>query len=507
METRDADRSGAQVLYLHPAKQEVDARYDRYIASPTYPLIPVGVLGLANMLIEEGLPLRGVNLPLELVMQPSFSLRQWLVRQGRPGLIMIDLHWYEHCFGALDVARTCKAVFPETPVVVGGLTASRFARSILAGFDEVDYVIRGDAERPLKLLAGLCCSGAASGASLARIPNLSYRDGGHVRENSQTYVATTADLDRLDFVSLRFLQHSESYAAIQYTGAGLVRPEQPQLKGHWLSIGRGCVYNCSFCGGARSTQRKLAGRDGIVLRSVERTLDDIARLKALGVHQVSLSLDPAIIGPHFWGPLFAGLRDRGLRIGIYNEFFQLPSEEFLSSFAEVSDRSHTEVAISPLSGNEHVRRRNGKLFSNQELFRTLDWLRARELPLYVYFSLNLPGETPKTFEETLRVAEQIGRRYPARLLRMINKCHTLDPGSPMSDTPSRFDVQPQYKTFIDYYGYCQQTGWQARIVTRGTLRGFASARLDPTQIEGLAQLWDAFAQEQEFTCFPVPRGW
>ena len=495
----------ADILYVHPAKQEVDARYDEYVASPTYPLIPVGVVGLANMLIGEGWALRGLNLPLELLMRPRFNLREWLAAQGQPRLVMVDLHWYEHSFGALDVARASKSVYPNVPVVLGGLTASRFARSILQRFPEVDYVIRGDAERPLKLLAEIRCGSGAW--ALASVPNLTYRDGHEIRENARTYVATSADLDELDLVSLDFLEHGGNYQGIQYTGAGLIRFDEVRLKGHWLCNGRGCVFDCSYCGGARTAQRKLAGRDGVVLRSTQRVLDDIARLKEMGVQQVSFTLDPAVLGPEYWKPLLSGLRDRGLTIGIYNEFFQLPSDEFLDGLAAAADLEHTEVAISPLSGDERVRRLNGKAFTNADLFRVVDALRGRQVRLFVYFSLNLPGETPKTFRETLRLAEQIGRRYPAGLLRMINKCHTLDPASPMSEAPGKFGIRTEYRTFADYYRYCEQTGWQARLAARGTLRGFGAVSSKTTEIESMARQWDAFAEAQPFRCFAVPKGW
>jgi len=497
----------ADVLYIHPAKQEVTARYDRYIASPTYPLIPVGVVGLANSLLARGLTVRGLNLPLELLLDPVFDLRAWLARRGQPRLIMVDLHWYEHSFGALDVARACKAAYPQTPLVLGGLTATRYAGAILARFSEVDYVIRGDAEKSLELLTDFCRLVDTAPDTLASIPNLSYRVGGKVRETARTYVAEAADLDRLDFVDLGFLEHHESYSAIQYTGAGLVRPAEPRLKGHWLCLGRGCVYDCSYCGGARSAHQKLAGRDGVVLRSAERTIEDVVRLHERGIHQVSFTLDPCIMGPTYWEPLLGRLTERGVRTGLYNEFFQLPSEEFVSAFAGVADPEHTEVALSPLSGSERVRRLNGKQFGNAELLDALGWLSKHELPLYVYFSLNLPGETQATFRETLRLAEEICRRYPPHLLRMINKCHTIDPVSPMSVAPTRYGVRAEFSSFMDYYQYCERTAWQARYVTRGTLRGFSAPRRPAAQVEQMAREWDAFAQSQQARVFPVPRGW
>ncbi len=120
------------ILYIHPARQEADDRYDRFISSPPYPFIPVGVVGLVNLLRGDGWAVVGLNLPIELTLQPTFDLRAWLRNQSPAArMVMIDLHWYEHCFGALDVAAVIKQVWPQTPVVIGGLTTNLFAEEII----------------------------------------------------------------------------------------------------------------------------------------------------------------------------------------------------------------------------------------------------------------------------------------------------------------------------------------------------------------------------------------
>lgn len=497
----------ADALYLHPAKQEADARYDEYVASNPYPMMPVGVVGLANTLRKEGWSVRGLNLPLALMLKPTFSLREWLSRQGRPRLVMLDLHWYEHSLGALDAARAAKEVYPDVPVLLGGLTASGYARDILNAFPQVDYVIRGDAEVPLRQLAASLDGATSSPGSLAGVPNLTYREGSALRENRRTYVAAASDLDGLDCVDLSFLEHHLQYATLQYTGAGRIEFDAAWRRGHWLANGRGCIFECGFCGGNRAAHKRLAGREGFVLRSVERTVEDVVRLKANRVHQVSLALDPSVIGPQYWKPLFSQLSDRKVKVGLYNEFFQLPTDELLEALLTVADLAHTEIALSPLSGDERVRRLNGKPFSNKRLSRVLATLAERRVPVFVYFSLNLPGETSASFRETLGLAQQIGGDYPPSLLRMINTCHTMDPLSPMSQTPSKYGIRPDYRSFADYYAYCQQTAWQPRTTIRGSLRGFSAPSARPAEVEERARKWDAFAEKQPFQCFPVPSGW
>jgi hypothetical protein len=201
------------------------------------------------------------------------------------------------------------------------------------------------------------------------------------------------------------------------------------------------------------------------------------------------------------------MREQELRIGLYNEFFQLPSKKFIEAFAERAELQYTEVAISPLSGDEKVRRRNGKFYSNERLLDMLRTLKQYKIPIFVYFSLNLPGETPQTFKSTLKLAGQISQTYPPELLRMLNPCHTLDPLSPMLRQPEAFDIRVHYRTFKDYYTYCKGTGWQPRLVTRGEHRGFEMRGRPVQVIEQMAQQWDEFAAKQPGRCYPVPRGW
>jgi radical SAM superfamily enzyme YgiQ (UPF0313 family) len=493
------------IVYIHPAKQEVEARYDQFKACSPYPFIPVGVIGLVNLLRGRGWAVEGLNLPVELLLKPAFDFKGWLASRSPAGLVMIDLHWYEHSYGAIEVARSVKTAWPKTPVLIGGLTATHFSFEIIKEFSEIDYIICGDAEKPLQLLVEYLDGN--SSIKLADIPNLVYREEGRARWNMISYTATAADLDPLDYVTTNWLHHWESYAALQCSGAGIVVLDRPQIKGHWLTIGRGCTFNCAYCGGGKKSHEELAGRDGYVYRSPERVVEDIRRLKERGIDQVALSLDPATFKPAWWQSFFQLIQTQGIRIGLYNEFFQLPSPKFIEALAETADLRYTEVAISPLSGDEKVRQRNGKFYSNERLLEMLRTLKKFQIPIFIYFSLNLPGETPQTFKNTLRLANQISQTYPPELLRMLNPCHTLDPVSPMLRKPESFDILVKYRTFKDYYTYCKGTGWQPRFVTRGEHRGFEMIGRPSQMIEQMAQQWDAFATKQPGRCYPVPRGW
>ena len=486
-------------LYIHPAKHDVDSGFQDL---GYYFFIPVGVVGLVNRLRQEGLTVKGINYPAELLRNRKFRLRPWLTAQRGVRLILVDLHWYMHSYGAISVARTCKQVWPKARVVLGGITASLFAADILHSFPEIDFVIRGDAEEPLLALAKKLCSGIST--PLSSIPNLSYRANGKVVENQLNYCATPDDLDNLNFVDLDFLEHASWYGRLQFEPTTLTQ-SMPEPRGHWLCIGRGCRYDCSFCGGGRQSHKLFAGRTGLVLRSAEKAAEDIQRLAKKGIDQVSLNLDPAILSPEYWRALFATMRRLGVQIGINNEHFQLPSREFVEDFCETADIGRSELALSLLTGSEKVRRLNGKQYSNQKLFEILEVMKEKRVPLYVYFSFNLPGEAGKAFRQTLRVARRIRSVYPPDLLKMINMAHTLDPCSPMSREPRRYAIDIGLRNFKDYYKYCEQTLAIQAGEGPWKVRGFDYHK--DRSLQKMVRQWNEFCAEHPSSCFRVPESW
>src|SRR5439155_11380690 len=143
-----------RILYVHPSKLPVDTPCDWSNGASPYLLAPMGIIGLANALRQRGLDVVGINYPMEVALNPSFRLVPWLRRQSDVRLVMIDLHWYEHAYGAMDVMRACKFVWPDVPVLLGGLTPSGLAEGFVPAFHAADYLTRGDPGLPPVRLAG-----------------------------------------------------------------------------------------------------------------------------------------------------------------------------------------------------------------------------------------------------------------------------------------------------------------------------------------------------------------
>jgi radical SAM superfamily enzyme YgiQ (UPF0313 family) len=506
-------RGEARVLYIHPTKQGTDDRRDAKMGRP-YGLIPVGVPGLVNVLRENGIHVRGINYALELQLNPKFNLRRWLEARREVKIILVDLHWYEHSYGAINIARLCKQVMPRAWIVLGGLTASGFSKEILENFPEIDFIIRGDAEQPLlHLVQRLLQENGRSTAwqKLKDIPNLSYRDGNRIVENALTYTPTPNELDVFNFVDIDFLDHYQEYYVHEYIVRDLDKSLEAlktnPFKGRWITSARGCRYHCSYCGGGKDSHKRLAGRKGMVTRSPSKLVTDLEKLARAGVIQASLSYDIAELGEDYWREFFSRLRNSGIKISIYNEFFQLPDEDFIEEFARSVDLTHSSVVLSPLSGNERVRRLNGKHYSNEALFDTLECLSRYNIYLIVYFSLNLPGEDNETFQETLSVARDIFEFYPLDLLRILNSVHTIDPFSPMNLFPDKFGIESSMSSFMDYYNYCKDTKYASPEARTELYRGFKLKDPASRSLVRMADAWDAMRAGREANWWPIPPSW
>ncbi|HMN61825.1 MAG TPA: radical SAM protein [Anaerolinea sp.] len=483
-------------------------------AGRAYGVIPVGVAALMNNLRAHGIQVKGISYPLERQINPAFDLDLWMKSNPAARVVLIDLHWYEHCFGALDTARAVRRALPDAWIILGGLSASGFAAEILRDFPEVDLIVRGDAEKPLlDLVERILSSGKSpvEGLPLRDIANISCREGADVVENDLAYTAGCEELDALDFTDLSFLEHYRDDYVHEYivtdVNAALKALETRPFWGRWLSTARGCRSECSYCGGGKSAHRMLAGRHGLGERSAKRVVDDLVSLKQAGVMQASMAYDIANMGDEYWHDLFAEIKTRKVKIGIYNEFFQLPKAEFFNEFVESVDLAHSCVAFSPLSGNERTRRLNGKHYSTEAFFDILAHVSQFNLHIFVYFSLNLPGETEDSFHETLNLARQIYEFYPSSLLQIFNTVHTVDPFSPMGRFPEKYGIKTSMVSFQDYYNYCYDTRMAGDSARTEIHRGFTLDDIGARRLDRMADAWDAEFQGKETAWRPIPAKW
>ena len=221
--------------------------------------IPMGTFGLCDYLHQKEIPVGMVNLALYEDAQIAAVLDRYL-EEFRPTHVGLIFHWQETAEGFLWVGEHVKSTTHGIKIICGGFTAGYFGEDLLKKCPFVDYVIKGDPEKPLDRLL--------KGVETPNVPNLIYRDGTRIRANEVSYCIDEEALSRLSFSKLTYLRDHELY----------IRAVEEKL-GFPILIGRGCPFNCTYCGGSRDAFRLHSGRKKPVTRSIASIIADLKQLQ------------------------------------------------------------------------------------------------------------------------------------------------------------------------------------------------------------------------------------
>ncbi len=121
-------------------------------STPVFEMYPLGFVSMVGYLEQHGYHARIINLAVKMLKNPRLDVEK-LIAGLDAKAFGFDLHWLAHAAGSLDLAEIVKEHHPDTPILLGGLSASYYHEEIIEHFPQVDYVLRGDTtEKPLKEL-------------------------------------------------------------------------------------------------------------------------------------------------------------------------------------------------------------------------------------------------------------------------------------------------------------------------------------------------------------------
>jgi B12-binding domain/radical SAM domain protein len=426
------------LLLLHPPSvydfREKSILYgpvsDMVPSSVVFELYPIGFLTIAGYLQQQGLQVRIVNLALRMLTDRAFDVAKFLAEQ-RPKAIGIDLHWMPHCHGAIEIARLAKAIHPDVPVILGGLSATYYHEELLQ-YPEIDYVLRGDStEPPLhQLLTAL-----QRGDAPEQIPNLSWRRNGEICVNPLTFIPTS-----LDYVDVRPELLIEM--AIRYRDFTSVLPFNGWLRNPTTMVLplKGCAYECVTCGSSATTCTHLTLRRKPVFRSPGNLARNVAAIGRFSRGPIVIPGDLLQGGSAYATRVIDDIAATGVRNGICFEFFDVPPIEFIRHIdAKLPSWS---FEISPESHDHAVRRAmEGEIgYDNAALENFLrEALKLGCDRIDVFFMIGLPKQTYGSVMETVDYCEHLFKWGDARLQCFISPMGPfLDPGSRIFEEPARF---------------------------------------------------------------------
>ena len=240
-------------------------------------------------------------------------LREYFSR-GNYDIVGISSNFTPQTNMALEVARIVKEVNPETLVIVGGVNARALSERFFAS-RLVDVVVLTEGE---KIIVDLVRAWQKN-ASFDEVNGIKYLHKGFVITRPVTPDLISSNLDELPVPAWDLLPF-DKYDAINSPHSAI------PSGGEWrryasMMTSRGCPFRCAYC--HISEERKggslVTGEIGqLRLKSIDRVMEEVEKLRALGVTHLYLEDDSLLAKKARIEDLFQRLTGLGLRINGVN---------------------------------------------------------------------------------------------------------------------------------------------------------------------------------------------
>ena len=406
-----------------------------------------GLFSMAGELHKSGFPVKIIHLGIEKYLDKSFKLSNY-VKQNNIKFIAFSLQWHSQSYDVIETARNVKKENPNIYISLGGYSASYFADEILETYPFIDFIIKGEGEKPITEIA----LALKENKNLENIPNLYWRKNGKIIQNKEIFIAENDDLNSFEFFNSDRMLNYDVYVKagyiLDYSKNSL---DKNLFDNHCISLGRGCLGNCVWCGGGFNAQKIVTGRNKISYRNPESIIKEIKQLKSEhNIKVFTFSFDPNptnrmpiidvlnLIAFEFKGEITANYNMDGL-----------PDKLFLDAFKKAFSPNST-LLLSPIFENEQLRKKYKSFYyTNNQLEETLNYMEQLNIKSEIYFSA-MPGVLDIENEKSKKYGDYLKSKY-----KLIKEYYIfpidIEPASPWTFTPEKYGLTDIKTTFKDYY--------------------------------------------------------
>lgn len=285
-------------------KNEIDVLYVHPRGTPNYYNIPMGLIGLMN------------SIDCRKIGKTCFELTEEIIAKSR--IIVMDCHWV-HCLEEVGrLAQEFKKINPGVVIIVGGYTATIFSEMIVDQL-KIDYVIKGDTEKPFPLLI----KALLEGKNICNIPNLVSRSF----VTPQSYTLTKDDYSRCNCINIDWFPTFKHRMKLVHQSFPFIYNEDLGIY-PFIPVFKGCIRDCDFCYAGKTWSLALCKRS-LISRTPESVIRDLLTCsKQKDINQVHIVADFIdVLGEKFADIIFSHRYD--LNIHYEFEFSNYVSIEML----------------------------------------------------------------------------------------------------------------------------------------------------------------------------------
>jgi radical SAM superfamily enzyme YgiQ (UPF0313 family) len=310
----------------------------------------------------------------------SFEAIEQEIAPLKPDLVGISSLFTPYYREVLEIAARVKKHL-RMPVVVGGSHASAVPESMLAS-PSVDYVIRGEGEKPLvELLRYL-----RGENDIASVPNLSYKRNGVHCSNP---MGENFPLDELPFPDLS----DTAPSTYQFAGKPMT----------FMITSRSCPHKCSFCS-VHTTFGTNYRR-----RSLENVLEEIELRYRQGYRVIDFEDDNLtyykMTFKELCRRLIARFPDREMELVAMNGISYLSLDDELLELMYHAGFSHLNLAL--VSSDKTVRETTKRPHTLEAYLKIVRRAHALGFKVVSYQILGLPNESLDSMIQTLAFNAQL----------------------------------------------------------------------------------------------------
>ncbi len=419
-------------------------------STPIFEMYPIGFSSIAEHLGKNGVRVQIINLAYRMLENPKFDVEKKIAKLN-PKAFGIDLHWLVHVQGSLEIAKICKKYHPDIPVIFGGYSSTYFHEELIK-YPQVDFILKGDStEEPLlQLIRSL-----KNKDDFFPIPNLTWENKKTVHSNPIEYVP-----DNLNNLT-------NNYKNLFKLAVKNLDPKSMTAIRDWwrypitaVMTCRGCVKNCTICGGSKYAMKHYCNRAKPSFRDADLIVKDIEQISRFTNGPIFVVGDLNQPGTEYADTVIHGLKKLNLKNEMVFELFEPASENFFEKLSDAVPNFNFE--FSPESHDKEIRQKCGKHFSNEQIEANIQWALDRGCKKFdIFFMIGLPLQTPKSVLDTVDYCGYLLNKFGTRLIPFISPLSPfLDPGSLAFEKPKKFGYKIFYKTLEQHRQALLKPSWK-----------------------------------------------
>ncbi len=348
-------------------------------------VIPFGLISLASYIDRDYYEIKGIemNIPPEKILKRYLNVDKELLKEIKdfsPDIIAMSTY-ASNIYNVLFWVKLIKTELPNCFTIIGGNHASYIANECLRKCPELDIVVRFEGEIPFKLI---CKEIEKKNYDFSKIPGISYRVTGEIKENPQT--SLIKNLSSLPILNRKFFEKPGKQEEIYHAD---------------IISARGCPFNCTFCN-CNHYWNKIYR-----VRLINSVIDELLylRKKYPSLKSVRFRDESITINKSRSRLLFEALTNLGINLE-----FQAHSrldgldEEIIPLLSKAGFKL---IFIGMESGSQKVLKRLQKGIDISRAEHVISLLRKYGIRFRISFMSQTPNETFKDLLKTIKLIKKV----------------------------------------------------------------------------------------------------